>query len=147
MLNKKMMKIYVGIKYYDNYRNKEIIDKISSILENMGHETICIIRDIENEGRVKYSPQELMELTFRKIDTCDLVIIDLTEKRVGLGIEAGYAYAKGIPIITIAKKGSAISETLVGISREVLFYDNINDIEKCLVKVCTYHSGILKFLL
>lgn len=128
------MKIYIGIKYYDDYRNKEIIDKISSILENMGHETICIVRDIENEGWMKYSPQELMELTFRKIDTCDLVIIDLTEKGVGLGIEAGYAYAKDIPIITIAKKGSNISETLVGISREMLFYDDINDIEKCLVK-------------
>jgi nucleoside 2-deoxyribosyltransferase len=35
-----------------------------------------------------------MRLTFEKIDICDLVIIDLTEKSVGLGIEAGYAYAK-----------------------------------------------------
>ena len=29
-----------------------------------------------------------MKLTFEKIDNCDLVIIDLTEKGVGLGIEA-----------------------------------------------------------
>ena len=70
-----------------------------------------------------------MKLTFEKIDSCDLVIIDLTEKGVGLGIEAGYAYAKETPIITIAKSGSDISETLVGISKKIFFYKNIEDIE------------------
>ncbi len=53
----------------------------------------------------------------------------MTEKGVGLGIEAGYAYAKGIPIITIAERGSDISETLKGISKEIFFYDNIEDLE------------------
>lgn len=70
-----------------------------------------------------------MKLTFEKIDICDLVMIDLTEKGVGLGIEAGYAYAKGIPIITIAKSGSDVSETLKGISNELSFYNNIKDLE------------------
>lgn len=70
-----------------------------------------------------------MKLTFDKIDICDLVIIDLTEKGVGLGVEAGYAYAKGIPIITIATSGSDISETLEGISNNIIFYNNIEDLE------------------
>jgi len=65
-----------------------------------------------------------MQFTFEQIDSCDLVIIDLTDKGVGLGIESGYAFAKGIPIITIAKKGSDISETLIGISRDILIYNN-----------------------
>jgi nucleoside 2-deoxyribosyltransferase len=52
----------------------------------------------------------------------------LTEKGVGLGIEAGYAYAKGIPIITIVKSGSDISETLVGISKKIFLYNNIEDL-------------------
>lgn len=58
-----------------------------------------------------------------------MVVIDLTEKGVGLGIEAGYAYAKGIPIITMAKKDSDISETLEGISEKIFFYDDIENIE------------------
>lgn len=66
-----------------------------------------------------------MELTFEKISVCDLVVIDLTEKGVGVGIEAGYAFAKGIPVITIAKRGSDISDTLAGISKKVIFYDSI----------------------
>lgn len=70
-----------------------------------------------------------MKITFMKIDACDLVIIDLTEKGVGLGIEAGYAFAKGIPIITIAKCGSEVSETIAGISKKVIFYNDLEDIE------------------
>lgn len=81
------------------------------------------------EQQNKHNPYDLMKLTFKKIDICDLLIIDLTEKGVGLGIEAGYAYAKGIPIITIARIGSDRSETLEGISKNIFFYNNIEDIE------------------
>ncbi|QUH21236.1 nucleoside 2-deoxyribosyltransferase [Alkaliphilus sp. B6464] len=123
------MKAYIGIKYYEDYRNKIVIDELSSVLQKRGYETICIVRDIQNKGQEKYSSYELMKLTFEKIDICNLVVIDLTEKGVGLGIEAGYAYAKGIPIITIAKSGSDISETLEGISQKIIFYNNIEDIE------------------
>ncbi|MCQ4924499.1 nucleoside 2-deoxyribosyltransferase [Tissierella carlieri] len=118
------MKAYVGVKYYKDYRNMAIIDKISSALEKVGYKTSCIVRDIQNNGQVEYSPYELMQLTFKEIDECDLVIIELSEKGVGLGIEAGYAFARGIPIITVAKQGSDISETLEGISKKVLFYDD-----------------------
>lgn len=126
------MKAYIGIKYHEDYRNKTIVDKISSMLEEKGYETICIVNDINSKNKVPFSPEELMKITFDSIDTCNLVIIDLTEKGVGLGIEAGYAYAKGIPIITIAKNGSDISETLEGISNKVLFYNKIEDLEMVL---------------
>jgi hypothetical protein len=43
------MKAYIGIKYHEDYRNKAIVDKISSILENNGYETICIVRDTNIE--------------------------------------------------------------------------------------------------
>ena len=128
------MKAYIGIKYYEDYRNKTIIDKISSALERKGYRTSCIVRDIQNH-QVKYNSQELMKVTFKEIDECNLVIIDLTEKGVGLGIEAGYAFAKDIPIITVAKQGSDISETLEGISKEIFFYKDIEDIEMAIDKL------------
>lgn len=81
-------------------------------------------RDVEKYGsEPTLPPGELMKLTFEMIDSCQLVVVELTEKGVGLGIEAGYAYAKGIKIVTIAKMGSDISATLRGISDQVLLYD------------------------
>lgn len=123
------MKAYIGIKYHKGYINKPVVDKISSALEKKGYKTMCIIRDIEKEGQLRYTSHELMKITFKEIDDSDVVIIELTEKGVGLGIEAGYAFAKNVPIITIAKSGSDVSETLVGISKTVIFYDNIGEIE------------------
>lgn len=127
------MKAYIGIKYYEDFRNRNIIEKISLVLENRGYETSCIVRDTEQWGLVRLEPHELMKATFDEIDSCDIVIIDLSEKGVGLGIEAGYAFAKGIPIITIAEEASDISTTMQGISRQVITYRDIDEIEKRLI--------------
>lgn len=69
-----------------------------------------------------------MQKTFEVIQSCNLVVVDLTEKGVGLGIEAGYAHATGIPVVTIARSGSDISQTLAGISRDMWFYEKIEEL-------------------
>ena len=122
------MRAYISIKYREDNGNKDCIEKISSALEQNGFETVCITRDIEKWGQVELSPEELMQRTFTEIDSSHLVVVDLTEKGVGLGIEAGYAYAKGIPIAVIAKKGSDISPTLQGISQKLFLYAESDDL-------------------
>lgn len=57
-----------------------------------------------------------------------MLIVEFSEKGVGLGIGAGYAYAIGLPIYVIAKTGSDISLTMQNLAKEVIFYDNINDL-------------------
>ncbi|WP_242954777.1 hypothetical protein [Desulfitobacterium chlororespirans] len=74
-----------------------------------------------------YSKNELMEATFKEIDSSNVVVIDITEKGVGLGIESGYAYAKGIPVYIVAKKGSEMSNTMLGISKKVFIYEELED--------------------
>lgn len=122
------MRAYISIKYRADNSNKNCIEKIASALEQSGFETVCITRDIEKWGQIELSPEELMQRTFTEIDLSHLIVVDLTEKGVGLGIEAGYAYAKGIPIAVIAKKGSDISTTLQGISQQLFLYDEFDDL-------------------
>jgi nucleoside 2-deoxyribosyltransferase len=57
-------------------------------------------------------------------------VVELSEKGVGVGIEAGYARAKGKPIITVARRESDVSDTLRGISREVFIYQDKGELEK-----------------
>jgi len=122
------MRAYIGIKFYADDSNRQTIELVSRILNSCGFETVCIRRDIEKWGAVTFSPVELMAKTFEVLRSCDLVVIELTEKGVGLGIEAGYAYAQRIPVITIANKGSDISTTLQGISQDVYLYENQEDL-------------------
>ena len=124
------MKAYIAIKYHKDHSNKEIIAEISYALEEHGFETICVARDLEKWGQVHLAPDVLMQKSFNEIDTSDIIVVDLTEKGVGLGIEAGYAFAKHIPIVTIARAGSDISTTLRGISHQVFLYDGFEELER-----------------
>jgi len=129
------MKAYLGIKFHHDNRNRDSIERISQILAECGFETICVRRDIEQWGATSLSPRELMIATFDAIRSCQLIIVDVTEKGVGIGIEAGYAYAHSIPVFTIAQAGSAISTTLEGLSTAVGFYQDSQSLHECFVQL------------
>jgi nucleoside 2-deoxyribosyltransferase len=132
------MKAYLGIKFHHDNRNRTIIDAITQALGECGFETVCIRRDVEQWGAMTLSPRELMTATFDAIRASELVVIDLTEKGVGLGIEAGYAYAHSIPVFTIAQEGTEVSPTLEGISTAVGFYQSPQELHDCLVQLGLY---------
>ena len=131
------MNIYLGIKYHSDGANRDRIEMIADALEPNGHPVTCVFRDLEAWGQHKFPPNELMARTFEIISACDLTLIDLTEKGVGLGIEAGYAHAIGKPVITIASQGSDISETLSGISKDIIHYTDAVDLYRNLQPVLT----------
>ena len=118
------MKATIAIKYHPDSSNRPRIDLISRALARGGVESFCVVRDLERWGEVHFPPAELMRRSFAAITASDLLVVDLSEKGVGVGIEAGYAHARGIPIITIARAGADISDTLRGISQHVFWYDS-----------------------
>ena len=120
---------YFGIKSHEDNRNRDGIDSLSDALINHGIETICIVRDVEKWGDVQLSSQELMKITFDEIDKSDFVIMEMTEKGVGLGIEAGYAIAKGKPVIVLTKEVQKLSNTMQGIANVVIQYSQPEEID------------------
>jgi len=122
------MNIFLSIKYHSDHANRSRIEAILAAIEQRGAHGVCIARNVEHWGAMRCDAAELMRRTFAAIDASDLVIVDLTEKGVGVGIEAGYAHAKQIPIVTIAQRGADISDTLRGISRAIIFYDSFDDV-------------------
>ena len=120
------MKIFLSIKYHEDHRNRQLIEDITQAL--LPHAVMCIARDVEEWGKKKFEAVQLMQSTFNEIDSSDIVVVELSEKGVGVGVEAGYAAAKGKAIITVARRGSDISETLKGISREVFIYQNVDEL-------------------
>ncbi|NHZ72101.1 MAG: nucleoside 2-deoxyribosyltransferase [Aquificales bacterium] len=123
-----MKQAYLGIKFYADQSNRPLIEMITAALTQAGWTTQVIVRDLEQWGVAQFEPQMLMARTFAVIEVSDIAVIDLTEKGVGLGIEAGYAFAKGIPVFTIAREGADISATLRGISQNIYHYKNEDDL-------------------
>ncbi len=122
------MKAYLAHKFYSDGRNRKLIEDISESLKENGVETVIMARDFEDWGNKTYSPEELMRLSFKQIDDCDILILEFSEKGTGLGIEAGYAYAKNKPIYVVAVSGSEISTTLKGIVNLIIFYSDPKEV-------------------
>ena len=68
--------------------------------------------------------KEMMASTFKEIDRSDFLIVELTKKAIGVGIEVGYAFAKRKPIIYIKRKEAKHSTTVDGCSNFVVEYEN-----------------------
>ncbi|MEZ4679059.1 MAG: DinB family protein [Caldilineaceae bacterium] len=131
------MNLYLAIKYYPDAANRVLIEALADALSSVGHQVTCIARDLEHWGAVHFAADELMRRSFCAIDAADLVLVELSEKGVGLGIEAGYAHAEGIPIIVIARHGSPISETMRGIATAVAFYTEPSEVTQITLPVVT----------
>ena len=119
------MKAYISIKFREDNSNKDCIQKISSALERSGFETVCVARDIENWGEAEFSPADLMQRSFSAIESSDVFVVDLSEKGVGLGIEAGYAHAVKVPIASNRKRGFRHFNDATGDFEEAVFVRNI----------------------
>ena len=129
---KELFNVYLGIKFHEDHSNKKRIERIMrAILESNCHGH-CLVIDDTQTGKHPHWASDLMKKAFSNIDESQLVIIDATEKGVGIGIEAGYAFAKRIPIITIAEKNAHISATLRGISTLIGTYSNARSLRDLL---------------
>ena len=74
--------------------------------------------------------KQMMEQALRDLNHCDLLIAETSHKGIGIGIEAGYAKAKGKPVIYVRQQNAAHSTTVSGISDFQIVYADLYDLEK-----------------
>ncbi len=128
-----MRRLFLSIKYYEDGRNRAWVENLRHALEMREIQLICVAADLENWGAVHYSAKELMHKTFECIRGSDAVLVELSVKGVGVGIEAGYAVACGLPVWVVAQQGCEISETLGGIADWVYWYETTQDLTEKVV--------------
>jgi 2'-deoxynucleoside 5'-phosphate N-hydrolase len=132
----------LSIKFHPDQANRARIEKILAALEGQGIQAMCVVSDLEDWGQRHYSPAELMRLTFAEVVACDVLVVDLAEKGVGVGIEAGYAYACGKPVVVIAPLGADVSNTLAGIARQVLrYHEDLSNLPDLLRELAVLDPG------
>jgi nucleoside 2-deoxyribosyltransferase len=124
------MNVYLSIKYHSNGENRERITKIMELLARHHMEPFCVALAGSVPNSAGENPQEWMREALVLVRQSKLMVVDLTEKGVGIGVEAGYAYGRGMPIVTIAQGGFEVSETLAGISQEVFYYQDWDDLDQ-----------------
>ncbi len=120
------MKIYLAIKFHSDLSNRAFIESLSDALTKAGHESIVAVRDFEQWGALKFTNKQIMTQDFEAIRGVDMLLVEFSEKGVGLGVATGFAKAIGKPIVVIAKTGSDISDTIEGTADKIIFYDSVD---------------------
>ena len=64
------------------------------------------------------------------IDRCDMLIAMVNVKAIGVGVEAGYAKAKGMPVVFVRQKNAEHSTTVSGISDAQIIYGDIGELKE-----------------
>ncbi len=122
------MRIFLSVKYHEDMSNRAFVESLCAMLEADGHEVLLVVRDLEEWGARSFTTQALMAATFQMIDSADCLLAEQSEKGTGLGIEAGYAYARGIPVLALAREGCELSPTLTGIAAFCGSYQVVEEI-------------------
>lgn len=120
-----MKKGYLAI----SYSNRRLFDKEVEILKNLFNKNdMELFVFVDNYNFEPDQEDEMMKTAFIEIDSSDLLIAELTTKSIGVGIEMGYAFAKGKPIFYLRRSGSEYSTTAAGISNVIIEYNDEFDL-------------------
>jgi len=126
-----MKKAYLAI----SYSNRKLFDKeIETLIDACSKNNIKLLVFVDKYNFKRNEEKEMMETAFREIDKADFLIAELTTKSIGVGIEIGYAYAKGKPILYLRKKDSEYSTTASGSSSHIIEYNSILDLRESFQK-------------
>ncbi len=137
-----MINAFMSLKFHDGEEDKIKIDKLTEALLKAGIKNTVMARDVEKYGEASLPKGKklMIDYAFPAMKASDMIIIEFSEKGVGLGIGAGYCYANNVPIYVIAKTGSDISLTMENLATKVIFYNDYNDITKAFLKIAKQYK-------
>lgn len=118
-------KIFISYSYSNRSKFIDFHQKLKRFLElEFDAEVYSFVFDFTE----KVSDKEMMDAALREISLSDVLIVELSNDSVGIGIEAGYAKANRTPIIYLAKEGVSIDPTMSGISDHIVKYVSADDV-------------------
>jgi nucleoside 2-deoxyribosyltransferase len=79
--------------------------------------------------------KEMMQQAMQLIDNSDVLIAEVSDKAIGIGIEVGYAKAKGKPVIYLRNEDAENSTTVSGISDFQILYNDVIELKQLLSEV------------
>jgi 2'-deoxynucleoside 5'-phosphate N-hydrolase len=118
------MKVFIAVSYEGKERLSKEIDTLEEACRQAGFEFITYVR----KQITAQDEKKLMDTTFSEITTSDIIIAEVSEKVIGVGIEIGYAKALNKKIIYIHSADSERSTTVGGTANIEITYSDYKDL-------------------
>lgn len=118
-------KAFISYSFADKNKFRSFDRQLKSFLkQNFSIETYSFVFDFKK----KTNNSTLMKAALKKINESDLLLAELSQKAIGIGVEVGYAKAKGKRIIYLHRVGSELSTTIDGVCDLRIEYKDIPDL-------------------
>lgn len=128
----KQLRAYLGISISNRVHFDNEIKSIRKCLSVYG---IDLEVFVDKYNFTVDQDKEMMELAFEEIEKYDIMVVEVSKKAIGVGVEAGFAKAKGKPIVYVRRKNTPYSTTIGGISDYKIEYQNEHHLESELEKI------------
>jgi 2'-deoxynucleoside 5'-phosphate N-hydrolase len=127
------MTAYISV----NFSKRKLADKeLTAIIGTLKKFKIIPFIFVDNYKFDLTQERQMMQQAMADIDNCNILIALITAgKGIGIGIEAGYAKAKGKPVIYVRQKDAEHSTTVSGISDFQIVYLDTNDLQEQLAGI------------
>ncbi len=127
-----MKKAYLSIGFQNRQLMSEEIETIKQVLSGFG---ISLFVFVDAYRFTPTQEKEMMQQAFADIDSADLLIAEVSEKGIGVGIEIGYAVAKQKPVIYLRNTRAEHSTTAAGAASDAVSYTDTEDLTQKLKTV------------
>ena len=120
-----MKRAYLSIGCQSKER---LTPEINTIREVLATQNIILFIFIDNYHFANKEEKQMMQMAFNEIKQSDLLIAEVSEKAIGVGIEIGYAVALTIPVIYLRNLLAEHSTTASGSANHTIIYENTADL-------------------
>lgn len=126
------MRAYISVSFGKRKFFEKEITVIKNVLDFFKIESFVFVDQYHFS---KDQEKEMMAQTLADIDISDILIAEVSDKAIGIGVEVGYAKAKKKPIIYLRNINAEHSTTVSGVSDFCVYYEDENDLKKLLTDV------------
>ncbi len=116
---------YISVSYNKRHLLNEELLVIAEVLQQFGINSLVFADNYQFD---KTQERAMMQQAFADIDKADMLIAETSDKAIGIGVEVGYAKAKGITIIYVRHINAEHSSTVAGTSDHQIIFSNTNDL-------------------
>jgi 2'-deoxynucleoside 5'-phosphate N-hydrolase len=133
------MQAYIAVSYSKRFFLQAVLEIIKQTLDQYNIDPFIFV---DNYNFKPAEEQQMMRQAFAAIDICSLLIAETSDKAIGVGIEVGYAKAKGKPIIYLRNNTAEHSTTVSGASNYQIIYTDTSDLQQQLAALLKTISPI-----
>ena len=135
------MQAYISISFSKKNELEKEVQAIKNALGKFGISGFVFVDEYQFSAKEE---KEMMQKAMEDVEKSAILIAEVSEKGIGIGIEVRYAKAKNIPVIYVRNSSSEHSTTVSGIADFKIIYENEIDLEEQLDKILKNLSHELK---